>query len=142
MKASKRLDGAIRFESQREWDAKHPNEAIGYYGADRTIIHEDGTKEVISAEEFEERVQADYESTLKKLGAAAASAVAGGVKADEEAAEATAEEAQAETVEAVEEAETEVVEALEETEAEAVEAVEEAEDAVEEENEESKGGQE
>ena len=145
MKASKRLDGAVLFEARREWDAKHPDNAIGYYDADRTIIHKDGTKEEISAEAFEELLQTDYENALKKIGAAAASAVAAGTDAAKDATDSLADKASTavEEVEAEAKAtEDEAVEAVEEAEAEAIETTEEAEDTVEEETDESKGGQE
>lgn len=49
MKKSGRLDGNVRFESKRRWDAKHPDRSIGDYDEDLTIIHEDGTKETVPA---------------------------------------------------------------------------------------------
>ena len=138
MKASKRLDGAVRFEQQREWDANHPNESIGYYGADRTIIHKDGTKEVISADAFEERVQAEYESTLKKLGVS----VAGTVAAASEATQNTAENLVDKSDTGSEDLAPHTVDAAEEVETDAVKTTEEVENALEEEIDESKGGQE
>ena len=138
MKASKRLDGAVRFEQQREWDANHPNESIGYYGADRTIIHEDGTKEVISADAFEERVQAEYESTLKKLGVS----VAGTVDAASEATQNTAENLVDKSDTGSEDLAPHTVDAAEEVETDAVKTTEDVENALEEEIDESKGGQE
>ena len=99
-KASKRMKGKVKFEEQREWDAKNPENSVGAYDKDRTIIDEDGTTTTISAEEFRAKEQADYQAVLEKLGekvaqaadkakdaagAAAAAGVAKAVDATEEA---------------------------------------------------------
>lgn len=123
MKASGRLED-IRFEKQREWDAKHPDSAIGDYTADRIIIHADGTEEVVPADVFEKMQDAEYEQSMKKIGAAAASAVATG--------SATAQDA-------VETAEETARTSIDDAEAKTAEDVE---NAIEEEIDETKGGQE
>ena len=62
------MKGKVRFEEQRAWDAKHPDNAIGDYTADRTIIHEDGSVEIMSAAEFAIKEEQDYEKVLESLG--------------------------------------------------------------------------
>lgn len=66
MKAVGRLDGKVRFEEKRAWDAKHPENSVADYSADKTIIHEDGTKTTMSAAEFEQKEEADYEKVAGK----------------------------------------------------------------------------
>ena len=144
MKANKRLDDII-FEDKREWDVKHPDQAIGDYTADRVIVHADGTEEVISAEEFDARKKADYENMLKKIGATAASAVVAGNKAKEDASEAISNEVDivVDDAEAVDvDAANEVDIIVDEADAVAVDAVDEIETIIEEEIDELKGGQE
>ena len=67
-KASKRSKGKLMFESEREWDAKHPDSAIGSYDNERTIIDEGGNRSAMSAEAFREKERADYETVLEQLG--------------------------------------------------------------------------
>lgn len=66
-KASKRMKGNVRIEPKRAWDAKHPDKSVGDYSQPKTIIHEDGTKETMSAEDFEKKLQADYEKRHEAL---------------------------------------------------------------------------
>lgn len=148
IKKSGRMKGAFRFEEQRAWDAKNPDNAIGDYNAERTIIHEDGHTEAMSASEFAQKEATDYENILQKLGARVSEKIEAAkedvAEKEHEAEAALADAAEAvdtvetvevvetvETVEAVETAETvETVETVEVVEtAETVEAVEAAEAA-------------
>lgn len=86
-KASKRSKGKVMFEEQREWDAKHPEAAVGTYDADRTIIDENGQATTVSAEQFRQKEQDDYQAVLRSLGekvADAATEVAEDVKGGRE----------------------------------------------------------
>lgn len=68
MKHAGRLDGRIRFEKERVWDAKHPDKSVGDYTKEKTIIHEDGTKTTMTADEFEDRLESNYQQALKNAG--------------------------------------------------------------------------
>ncbi len=67
MKASGRMKGKVKFEEQRAYDAKHPDNAIGKYGQEMTIINEDGSTETISAEEFRKRIDAEYDEVVARI---------------------------------------------------------------------------
>lgn len=69
--------GKLRYEEKREWDAKHPDNSIGDYSADRTIIAENGSTVTVTAKEFETMIDEDYKVALAKLGRSIPSAPAG-----------------------------------------------------------------
>lgn len=66
MKASGRLDGKVRFEEKRAWDAKHPENSIGQYDTEKTIIDENGNETKMSAADFEKKQEADFEKAVGK----------------------------------------------------------------------------
>lgn len=67
VKASGRMKGKLKFEQQRAWDESHPDKSVGRYGADKTIINEDGTTTTVSAEEFWKEQDAEYEKTVANM---------------------------------------------------------------------------
>lgn len=69
MKASGRMKGKVKFEDVRAYDAKHPDNAIGTYDREMTIINEDGSETIITAEEMRERMQADYDKAAAEIDA-------------------------------------------------------------------------
>ena len=63
------MKGKVKMEEKREWDAKHPDRAAAQYGKDKTIIEEDGSTTTLSAEEFQKKMDADYEATVAAIDA-------------------------------------------------------------------------
>ena len=68
VKKSGRMKGKFKFEEQRAWDEKHPESAVGIYDADRKIIREDGSTEILSSAQFAEKADADYAKVVRSLG--------------------------------------------------------------------------
>lgn len=47
MKASGRLDGKVKWEEKRKWDASHPDSSVGQYDEPKTLIEPDGTVKTV-----------------------------------------------------------------------------------------------
>lgn len=67
MKASKRMKGKVKFEDMRAYDAKHPDKSVGLYEEDKVIINKDGSKTTMSAQQFQEKLDAEYREVVEKL---------------------------------------------------------------------------
>ena len=67
MKASGRMKGKVKFEEQRAYDSKHPDNAIGTYDGEMTIINEDGSTNTISADELKQRIDAEYDEVVARI---------------------------------------------------------------------------
>lgn len=67
IKASGRMKGKVKFEAKRAVDAKRPGTSGADYEQDKTILNADGTTTTLSAEEFQQKMESDYQAKVEEL---------------------------------------------------------------------------